>query len=335
MHWRSTDWFGADRPAARRSASAAFLLVLSWLGLAGLAAAAANPMADQPPIAQAPYRLDYQGWITLDATVNGLGPYDFIVDSGATITAAFQNLADRQPFAPASRAPIRILGLTGARELPAFVLGDIDAGGARLDNHVGVVLPDWAPPNRPPQGVLGLDFLTRYFVYFDSADREMRLYPNSAAPAERVRGWAQTPLVPIDVGKEQATLYRVHVRVRGKRIPCIVDLGASGTIFNAAAIQEMRSGVAINGDRRSGFSTGTRINDIFDARDQASVVQIASLSIGRSRWRDKLYIVYDAEIFRELGFANKPFCLVGADLFADRSMMFDFARETLYIGPKS
>jgi hypothetical protein len=163
----------------------------------------------------------------------------------------------------------------------------------------------------------------------------MRLYSSDSAPAEIARGWAKTSLKPTDVGDDAATLYRIYVKVRGVRIPCIVDLGASGTIFNSAALREMTAGIVVNGDRRSGFSTGTRINDIFDYRDRARVVEIASLSIGRSRWRKKRFIIYDAEIFKELGFASTPFCLVGADLFADRSMMFDFARETLYIGPKS
>ncbi len=299
------------------------------------AGAASTPQLGGAPVAEIPYRIDYQGWITVGANVNDQGPYDFILDSGATITAAFQNLADQQPFAPATRGPIRILGLSGARALPAYEIGDIEVDKARLDDHVGVVLPDWSPPNRPPQGVLGLDFLTRYFVLLDAAAGEMRLYASSAAPGEMDRGWSKTPLRPTGVGDDEATLYRIHVQVRGVRIPCIVDLGASGTIFNSAALRAMTAGVIVNGDRRNGFSTGTRINDIFDYRDQARVVEIASLSIGRTRWRKKRFLIYDAEIFSELGFSSTPFCLVGADLFADRSMMFDFARETLYIGPKS
>ena len=59
------------------------------------------------------------------------------------------------------------------------------------------------------------------------------------------------------------------------------------------------------------------------------------LRIGGARWRSKTFIVYDAEVFREMGAGGKPFCLVGMDLFADRSIIFDFANEQFYIGPES
>ena len=55
---------------------------------------------------------------------------------------------------------------------------------------------------------------------------------------------------------------------------------------------------------------------------------------GRAAWRRKVYIVYDAQIFEDLGYENRPICLVGADMFAERSVIFDFAHETLYIGPQ-
>jgi hypothetical protein len=45
------------------------------------------------------------------------------------------------------------------------------------------------------------------------------------------------------------------------------------------------------------------------------------------------FLVYDAEIFQELGMGAKPYCLVGADLLRDRSFIFDFANEDFYVGP--
>lgn len=289
--------------------------------------------ASQPPAAEIPYRIDYQGWITVDGYVNGGGPYDFIVDSGATITSVFANLSELQDFPKANRAPIQILGLSGSRTLPAYRLGDISISDVSLDDHVGVILPDWAPPNEPPQGVLGLDFLTRYKPLFNRRDRTIKLYAPGAIPDHVLQNWTKATLTPLYMESETRPLYRTNVVIRGIDIPCVVDLGASGTIFNSAAYRRMLSGVFVNRSRAEGFTTGSRIQDVFDNEDRAISVRIAKLRIGATSWSNQFVIVYNAQIFAELGVANEPFCLIGADLFSDRSFMLDFKEEELLIGP--
>jgi predicted aspartyl protease len=297
-------------------------------------AAAAHPLDRFEPLDSVPYRVDYQGWITVNATVNGDGPNDFIVDSGATITSVFENLAARQSFAPAARGPIRILGLAGAERLPAYQLGEITVGKSRLQNHVGVILPDWQPPNTPPQGVLGLDLLTRYTVMLDASVNELKFYaPQSTLPERRTGGWTSTEMEPVYIAEQATPLHRIHVNVRGLDIPCLVDLGASGTIFNGPAFRAMSAGIRVNSWGLRGSAQNSRLNDVFDNTQQAVSVKITSLKIGKARWRNMTFLVYDAEIFREMGAGAKPYCLVGADLLRDRSFIFDFENEDFYVGP--
>jgi hypothetical protein len=77
------------------------------------------------------------------------------------------------------------------------------------------------------------------------------------------------------------------------------------------------------------------MNDIFDNTSKARNIRIKSLKIGKAKWRDRTYLVYDAKIFKELGAGAKPFCLVGADLLTDRSFIFDFENEQFFISQKS
>ncbi len=299
---------------------------------AGLALA--HPLADYEPVEWVPYRIDYQGWITVNATVNGDGPNDFIVDSGATITSAFANLAERQDFLPADRGPIRILGLASTEALPAYSLGDISVGRLRLEDQIGVVLPDWAPPNTPPQGVLGLDLLTRYTVMVDEEERRVKFYAQDAQPDRKAKGWTRTRLTPLQVADQDTPLYQIDVNIRGLDIPCVVDLGASGTIFNGPAFRAMSSGLRINSYGHRSSTSASHLNDIFDNTSTAQAVKIARVKIGGARWRNEVFLVYDAEGPRALGAGPKPFCLVGMDLFTDRSPIFDFANEYFYIGPE-
>ncbi|WDI33028.1 retroviral-like aspartic protease family protein [Hyphococcus flavus] len=287
--------------------------------------------ASQAPVAEAPYRMDYQGWLTVDAYVNGEGPHDFIVDSGATITAAFANLAGTQQFQPANREPIQILGLSGARALPAYEIGEISVSGVSLTDHVGVILPDWDPPARPPQGVLGLDLLSRYKPLISHDERTIKLYDPAAIPDHNMEGWTSAPLIPLYTDDESRPLYQTVINIRGAEIPCIVDLGASGTVFNVSALRRMTGGVHINSSRRRGIRTGTRIQGIFDNPDIAASINIARLQIGQASWLDRTVIVYDAQIFRDMGINRGPFCLLGADILADRSVMLDFQNERIFI----
>ncbi len=304
----------------------------AWLG--GLASAsAAHPLSHADPLDWVPYRIDYQGWITVNATVNGDGPNDFIVDSGATITSAFANLAEKQNFIPADRGPITILGLASTEALPAYQLGEISVGRLRLKNQIGVVLPDWSPPNTPPQGVVGLDLLTRHTVMIDEDALRVNFYERGVTPDRKVEGWTRTKLKPLHVADQDTPLYQIDVNVRGLNIPCVVDLGASGTVFNGPAFRAMSSGIRINSYGHRSATSASHLNDVFDNTSKAKAVKIARLKISGARWRNQIFLVYDAEVFRALGAGAKPFCLVGMDLFADRSVIFDFANEHFYVGP--
>lgn len=298
-----------------------------------LQGAEAHPLSDYDPVEWVPYRLDYQGWITVNASVNDDGPHDFIVDSGATITSVFANLAEGQDFQPANRGPIRILGLASAKALPAYLLGKISVGRLKLENHTGVILPDWAPPNTPPQGVIGLDLLTRHTVLVDADHRRLEFYSRSAKPDRRHSGWSRTALRPLHIADQDTPLHTVNIRIRGLDIPCVLDLGASGTIFNREALQQLQGGLYINSFGRRSSTTASRVNDIFDDSDTAVAVNMSRLKIGGATWRNKVVIVYDAEIFEALNASSKPFCLAGMDLFTERSFIFDFENERFYIGP--
>jgi predicted aspartyl protease len=304
-----------------------------WLLLAGSAFSLSAHAAD--PIAEFPYRVDYEGWVTVSVMVNGKGPYDFVLDSGATITAAFQNLADLHVFTSADREPIRILGLVGSEILPAVNIGDLTIGGQRMDNHVGVVLPDWRETRQTPGGVLGLDFLTRYTVLFDADKQTIRLYDRRDPISELPRSWSKTRMRAENFGEGAGTLYRITASIHGRKVPCIIDLGASGTLINNHALRRLLGGVIVDGTRATGFSTGSRLNDIFDSIKIAKYVRVGTIKIAKARWSKRVFTVFDAPIFEELGVHKKAFCLVGADLMIEHSFIFDFAHEQLYMGPKA
>lgn len=303
-------------------------IILLWLALATASRAA-------EPVASLPYRIDYDGWITVGVTVNGKGPYDFVIDTGSTLTIAFANLALQQNFPPSGGPALRILGISTADELTPYVLGEIGLGEAVLKDHVGAVLPDWAPPRRTPHGIIGLDFLSAYAVYFDHQTRTMTLYPHGGIPEPLTKGLARIKLKPNAFGTASGVLFTVDGHLNREKITFIIDLGSVSSLINYKAGEAIyANSLAIAHGPGRGSTTGSRIADVFDDRTRARTALIYRIEIGGVWWRGLSLWLYNAPIFDELGVQRLPYGLAGLDLLADRDFALDFGENKMFIAKR-
>jgi predicted aspartyl protease len=293
-------------------------------------AAAVEVAHASEPIAVVPYRIDYDGALTVSVTIDGRGPYDFVIDTGATLTLAFQNLALREAFAPTGGRPRRVLGITGSATLDTYLMGDIAVGDAVLPAHVGVILADWAPPRRTPAGIIGLDFLRRYAVVFDVGRRTMTLYPHGAIPKDTLKGWRSVKLSANTYAAASGALYTTKGLINRTPTTFVIDLGSIATLINYRAAEAMFSSVASR-DLGEGFTTGSRLRDVFDDRTRTRTALLNRIQIGRTSWRNVGVWVKDAPIFDEMGVQRLPFALLGADLLAAQDFALDFGERRLYL----
>ncbi len=311
----------------RLGAPITLLAFAATIALAFVASAKA-----QTPDAEIPYRYAYNGWITVPVTVNGQGPYNFIVDTGATLSVVFENLATKQNFPFVDGEPRRILGLIEANDLPPRYIGRIETGGHALDNVVSVVIADWAAPRETPQGVLGLDFLEQYAVFIDPVTQTIKLYNDGAPDIVDSRGWSGVRIEPKTFGDGARPLHVVNARIRSKTFPFILDLGASGTIINYPALRSMLTTRRVSVRSAGTASRNPKVQDLFGNERQSRLVRIQRIKIGRTTWRNKIVSVYNSDVFDELGLAEQPYGLLGADMFRYRRIVIDFKNDTLHIG---
>ncbi|NNE40153.1 MAG: hypothetical protein HKN14_04455 [Marinicaulis sp.] len=301
------------------------VLILTVLAIVGFWAPMRSAKAEL--IGEIPYRIDYNGWYTVDVVVNDDGPYAFVVDSGATISSVFANLAVKSEMTPADREPVRIIGLSGAEMHDAVRLGDFVIGPITINNKIGVILDDWGPDRQTPAGVLGVDVLSRFLVEFDKRESVIRLHTKNTAIEEIDGRWAGIKLEPVSFEGAAGRIYKIPVEMNGVDIECVIDLGANGTIINRAAVDAL---IDVNADtdrtRRS-----QQLHDIFDNAETAPPVRVRRTKIARARWRNKVFLVHDALFFEELGVNETPFCLLGSDLMQSRSFIFDFEGEQFLI----
>lgn len=304
--------------------------MVKWVAAAILAAAVFARAWAAEPVAVVKYRIDHDGAVTVDVMIDGRGPYDFIIDTGATLTLAFQNLAARETFTPTGGAPRRILGISGSAVLDTWRMGDIGVGGAVLPDHIGVIIPDWTAPRKTPAGVIGLDFLRRYAVVFDVRAQTMTLYEHGKIPKDVLKGWRTVKLHANTYAAASGALYSLKGLVNRSPVTFLVDLGSPTTLINYRAAEAMFSSV-VSRDFGEGFTTGSRIKDVFDDKRSVRTAQLNRIQIGRTAWRRVGVIVYDAPIFAEIGVEKLPFGLLGADLIMGGNFALDFGEERLYL----
>lgn len=314
-------WAAGAAGVIMRLALALAAAFFSWTAIARAAA----------PLAVIPYEVTDEGAITINVTVNGGGPYPFIVDTGATLTIAFENLARRTALSPVARPSLRVLSISGAKTFEPYEIGDLFAGAQLADDHVGVVLPDWESPRETPAGIIGLDILEKFALAFDVGARTLSLYAPEGLPPDLTARMRKATMKLKRFEGTGAELYTARGRVNGEPIEFIVDLGISTTLVNFAAGDAILANSLIVSAGRT-TTTGTRLEDVFDDRTRVNAGIFRSISVGRQRWSRKVVWIYDAPLFDELGVQRLAYGLLGADLMAEKDFALDFKNERLYLG---
>ncbi len=304
-------------------------IILGFVFLAFIA----SPLRAAEPVTTVPYRIDYTGWLTVEVMVNGQGPYDFIIDTGATQSIAFQNLADQQDFIETGGELQTVLGLAAQGLFPPHLVGEITVGETGIDGLITVILPDWQVEEKPA-GILGLDFLRKYICVFDAEKGELRLYDHADPPTEDVKKWRYAALKADNFGLETNYLYTLEAKINSRRVTFLLDLGASGTVINRNAVGSViRTGFRVS-IRPAGGDARDRITDALERSEAATTMIADRFQVGRNYWYRQKLLIHNAPIFKELGVNTKPFGLLGADLLRDRSFMLNFQGGELRIGKR-
>lgn len=288
--------------------------------------------ADQP-VAQVPFSIGYGGWFTVSVAVNGRGPYDFIIDTGATQSLVFENLARTHDFPLSGGSPRTVLGLAAAGSFPPYRVGEIAiAEGVRLRDHECVVLDDWTVERASPQGVIGLDLLRRFTLVFDAGTKELSFYA-AGADAGIPKNWREIKLEPRDFGVASGELYTLNAHLGRAAIPFLLDLGASGTIINHPAVRKYSNQYRTIEYGLYPTRARERIIDALGKTDTVQAYKVRRIKAGDAVWRNAVVYAHPAYIFDDLGVVNQPFGLFGSDMLAGHSFLIDFSGRRMLVGP--
>ena len=293
--------------------AAAVVLATSLTGAAAQAPPPADPNVEVLDIQRERYER-----MTVAVTIQGQGPFDFLIDTGAQATVLSRALADQLQLH--DRGSATLVGMASSRQVETTPIDDFNLGSRSFfirqapvveGEHIGGA-----------DGILGLDSLQDQRVLLDFSRREI-----AVADAQQLGGNRGYEIV-VKARERLGQLIITTARLDGIQVEVIVDTGAQGSVGNMALFERLRR------TRDHGETEMTDINGVV----LGGAVRVArQLQLGRANVQNFPILFADSRPFYRLGLADKPALILGmSELKLFRRVAIDFkTRRVLFDLPPS
>jgi predicted aspartyl protease len=320
-----------------------------WIFIALLSAAAASvaatetivanePVASAPgpmpsPDAMTPAETKPQDFIYVAATnsdsigrimtpvfVNGVGPFAFMVDTGASSSVIAPRVARRLSLVPDLSSTKLLRGITGSEEVPTVLVDSITAGGIELSkSSLPVVEPRVFAD---ADGIFGADAFARGCLHVNFVHARLIILPRGCPRVD-------DPWETIRARTAFGGLVVVDAHVGSTRAVGIIDTGAERSLGNPALLASLKLT-----QRQQKMRERTQV---YAATSQAvfgDLVVTPKVRIGGVNMNNLQVVYGDFEVFHIWGVQDQPAIVLGIDVLGmTDAMMIDYKRSTLSVLP--
>lgn len=263
--------------------------------------------------------------VTVPVTVEGQGPYRFMIDTGAQATVLSRELADQ--IGVADRKTATLVGMSSRAQTEVAPVMELGLG-SRLF-YIETV-PLVAQDNiGSADGILGIDSLQEQRVLLDFKARTF-----SVADAGTLGGDKGYDII-VRARRVLGQLVITDAELDGVKVAVIVGTGAQGSVGNLA-LQEKLRGRPLD---------DAHMTDINGDMQTSSVKLAKSISIGRVNVNNIAVAFVDSPTFKELGLDDKPAMVLGMNElrlfkrvaidFKERKVLFDLPPSTPWYSPSN
>ena len=260
--------------------------------------------------------------MTVPVMVNGQGPFQFVVDTGADRTVVSEDLADRLGLPKAGTAKLHAMG--GSADVRLVKIDTVQVSNNTARKVHAAALPK---RNVGADGLLGIDSLKGQRIVMDFHSNTMRIEPASE-PEEAVP--ADADLIVVTARTRLGQLVMVDADANGQKIWVVVDTGAQNSIANS----KLRSLLV----KRRPDAEIKPINmvDVLGRNTPAEYTVVKKLRIGGISMGNAAIAFADAHPFKLFGLTRKPSMLLGVEsLRSFRRVSVDFAtRKVKFLLPE-
>ena len=285
-----------------------------------LALTSAGALAERPTT---PLMVHSSGLPVTEVTIEGHGPYRFVIDTAASSTVVLPSLHAALPVKLEKRGELEVNGAAGSAKVATVAIRTLDTQGRRFTGLTAFDMPAGPVDALRVHGILGADVLAQGVLDVDLAQRRWAL--RVAMPSLPISAQNHRTAITLD----DALAPRVTVWIDSYPIDAVVDTGARATIINwrAASLlgltpqsEGLRAGSAVKG-----VSSHASANAVHIARK----LEVAGALIERPELR-----IADLPVFDVVGLADRPAMILGMDQLGRYRTIIDYkGLELVLVAP--
>lgn len=270
-------------------------------------------------------RNDTAARLTTAVKINGVGPFQFLVDTGANRSGISLELATALKLPPGR--PVRVHGIAAAYMADTVDVADFRVGSLRTRMHDA---PVFARADLGADGLIGIDVLKDHELVLDFEHQRIEISRNTETRMRfEVAGPAASGTL-VEARQKFGQLTIVDAEAGRARMTCFLDTGASQSVGNnalRAAVQaRQRPEEVVNYDVVIHGATGQTM--------PAKVALVPRMRIGGLGFTQFGLAFADLHTFDLWGLADRPALLIGVDLLHLFDLVsIDFsASQVLFVG---
>ena len=287
---------------------------------------------ERPDIINLPFTISEQGLILVPVQIDEGAPVFMLIDTGATQSAIYKHIDERlnldQP-----QGTVVIYGLVESGVRPELSLPFIVLDNHTIKNVTVAVLEKIEQKSETSikvGGIIGLDILEDFYLYFDNETQVLSLIPTHYPPPDLPFTWTRVPLKSNPYKDHDTGLKYFDVRVTGQLVPALLDTGSEFNLINWPAINHQQISV-----RRKRLRDEWELRGAIGTFDPQLQIKIERLRGGQKFWSVRDFLVLNFESLQVLGVQDEPFIIAGADMFTKSTFWLNLEAGEIVFKPGS
>lgn len=254
---------------------------------------------------------------TIPVSIDGAGPYNFMIDTGSQATAVTERITNQIDLP--LLGPATIVGMASRRVVDMVELDNFEVGTRTIHNLAAPVLQ---AQHVGADGIIGLDSLQDFRVLIDFRDETIAVAETSRSNS--AKGYE----IIVRARSKLGQLLITNAVVEGVKATVIIDTGAQASLGNMALRERIRTKRAREQVKTTDVNGVSITSDLTYAR---------SLVIHGMELRNVPITYADTPAFDALGLRDKPVLSLGmqhlkmfdriAIDFTQRRILFDLPRD--------
>jgi predicted aspartyl protease len=250
--------------------------------------------------------------MTVPVMVNGQGPFQFVIDTGADRTVISTELSDRLNLPAAGTARLHSMG--GQSQVNIVSIDRVGYSNRIARDVKAAALP---MRNLGADGLLGVDSLKGQRVVMDFVAQTMSIESSSEAETPVPSDGA---IIVVTARTRLGQLVMVDADANGQKVWVVVDTGAQNSVGNSRLKQ-----LLVKRNPETPIKLMEMV-DVIGRRTPAEYTIVSKVRIGGVTMHEAAIAFADAHPFKLFGLSKKPSMLLGMEsLRSFRRVSVDFA----------